>query len=314
MTAEIVVLGGGVGGALTANLLAKRLPAGSARIRLVDATGLHVYQPGFLYLALGKSDSRWLTRDVRSLLRDEVELVVDRAASIDAGARKIELERGEVLGYDYLVLSTGAPVDETAVPGLREGTHNFYSMSAAERLREALRTFTGGTLVVGVAAMPYKCPPAPVEFALMVEDHLRARGVRDRTTIRFLSPIGRAFTIESASRLVQPIFEERGIELRTFVNIETVDPKARRLSTLEGEEYDYDLAVIVPPHHGARVVRESGLTAGGDWVPVDRNTLRVKNQENVFAIGDCTDLPISKAGSTAHFEAPVVVEQIVSRI
>ena len=313
MAAEIVVLGGGVGGTLTANLLAKKL-GGKARIRVVDATGRHVYQPGWLYLALDQADSRWLSKDLRRLLRDDVELLVDRAEAIDAATRSVRLEHFGPLHYDYLVIATGAVLDKAAVPGLELGAADFYSSVGAQRLRETLRTFEGGDLLVGVAGMPYKCPPAPVEFALLVEEYLRKRGVRHRTNIKFLSPLNRAFTIESASRLVAPIFEERGIELHTFVNVEEVDPDKKELTSLEGETFSYDLAVLVPPHTGARLVVDSGLAEGGGWLPTDPQTLRVGDLDDVFALGDATNLPISKSGSTAHFEAPVIVSQIAAAV
>ncbi len=314
MPADIVVLGGGVGGALTANLLAKRLEPHQARIRVVDPTGLHVYQPGYLYVALDQANAGWLSRDLRSLLRDDVEILIDRAVEIDPTAQAVRLERDGPIRFDHLVVATGSHLDRAAVPGLAQATHDFYSLTGAERLREALRTFRGGDLVIGVAGMPYKCPPAPVEFALMVDEYVRKRGVRDRTTIKFLSPLNRAFTIESASKMVQPIFEERGIELHTFVNVETVDPDKRQLTSLEGETFDFDLAVLVPPHRGAQVLIDSGLGERGGWLPVDTATLQVTGHDSIFAIGDATNLPISKSGSTAHFEAPAVVEQIVAAV
>lgn len=311
---RIVILGAGVGGTLTANLLAKALPAGAADVTLVDATGLHTYQPGWLYVALDRANAGWLARDVRSLLRDEIDLVIDRAVEIDHAGNRVMLERGGELGYDHLVIATGSHLDEAAVPGFREGANHFYSTAAAERLREALRRFDGGDLVIGVAGLPYKCPVAPLEFAFMVEEQLRKRGLRDRTNIRYLSPINRAFTIETVSTMVEPMLAERGIEVSTFANVETVDPVERRIDTLEGESFHYDLAVLIPQHVGAEVVRKTGLADVQGWLKVDRHTLRVQGTENVYAIGDATDLPISKAGSTAHFEAPVVVEQIVAAI
>lgn len=310
---EVVVLGGGVGGTLTANLLSRRL-GDRVHVRLVDATGLHVYQPGLLYVSLGMERSGRLTRDVRSLLRDDVELVVDRATRIDATAAKIELERGGVTGFDFLVLATGSQLDYSTVPGLREGSHNFYGFAEAERLREALRRFDGGRLLIGVAGFPYKCPPAPVEFALLVDGYLRRRGIRERTQIDFLSPLGRAFTIESASRMVEPIFVSKGIRLHTFANVERVDPTSREVTTLEDETFGYDLAVLIPQHKGADAVVGPELTNDSQWVPVDPGTLQVRGQQRIYALGDCTDLPISKAGSTAHFEAPVVTEGIAAAI
>lgn len=314
MPADIVVLGGGVAGTLTANLLSKKLSTDEARIRLVDATGIHVYQPGWLYTALDRADSRWLSKDVRHLLRDDIELVIDRAVRIDPVARAVHLGRGDVLTYDYLVLATGAHLDRESVPGLVDGAHDFYSSTGALRLREALRQFDGGRIVVGVAGMPYKCPPAPVEFALLLDDYLRKRGIRDNSHIDFLSPLNRAFTIESASKLVAPIFERKGIELHTFVNVESVDVDKKQLTSLEGETFDYDLAVLIPPHRGASVLADSGLTDAGGWVPTNPVTLEAKGYSGLFAIGDSTDLPISKSGSTAHFEAPVVAEQIAADI
>jgi sulfide:quinone oxidoreductase len=313
MAARIVVLGGGVGGTLVANLLDKTLRR-DAEVTVVDPTGMHDYQPGYLYVALGEASGHWLSRDERTLLRPNVELAVEEAVKIDAEAQKVELRRGGNLAYDYLVIATGARLVHDAVPGLVEGAHGFYSLADAERLREALRTFRGGAVRIGVAGIPYKCPPAPVEFTFMVEEYLRNSGLRDRSTVNLLSPLNRAFTIESASTLIAPIMEERGIELTTFFNVETVDPSAGTVSSLEGETLPYDLLVLVPPHKGAQVVIDSALGDAGGWLPTDKHTLAVEGQERIFAVGDATNLPISKSGSTAHFEAPVIASRIASLV
>jgi sulfide:quinone oxidoreductase len=313
MPARIVVLGGGVGGTLAANLLAKRL-GGDARVTVVDPTGMHVYQPGFLYAALGKANGRWLARDERTLLRDDVELVVEPATRVEADQGVVRLGHGGSLAWDYLVLATGARLLPDQVPGLVEGAHEFYSLEGALRLREALRRFGGGRVLVGVAGIPYKCPPAPVEFTLMLDQYLRKRGVRDKSELTLLSPLNRAFTIEPASKLVQPLMEARGIGLETFFNVESVDPAAGTVSSLEGDKAAYDLLVLVPPHAGQAVVEASGLGDAGGWVPTDRTTLQHLRHERVFALGDATDLPISKSGSTAHFEAPVIASRIASLV
>jgi sulfide:quinone oxidoreductase len=311
MPARIVVLGGGVGGTIAANLLSKKLGRDAA-ITVVDPTGMHVYQPGFLYVALGQANGRWLTRDERTLLRPDVELAVERAIRIHPDAGTVQLERGGSLDFDYLVLATGARLVPAAVPGLVEGAHEFYSLDGAQRLREELRGFRGGAIRVGIAGIPYKCPPAPVEFVFMLDAYLRKRGMRDRSEITLLSPLNRAFTIESASKVIQPILEERGINLTTFFNVETVDPSARVVASLEGEKADYDLLVLVPPHRGQQLIDDSDLGDPGGWLPTDRHTLQVGEHERIFAIGDATNLPISKSGSTAHFEAPVVASRIAS--
>jgi sulfide:quinone oxidoreductase len=310
MPARVVVLGGGVGGTLAANLVAKELGR-DVRVTVVDATGMHVYQPGFLYVALDQANALWLARDERTLLRRDVDLVVDMATRIDPTAQTVTLARSGTLAYDYLVLATGSRLDRDAVPGYGD-THDFYSLEGALRLREALRRFDGGRIALGVAGIPYKCPPAPVEFVLMAEEYLRKRGIREKSSVTLLSPLNRAFTIESASKLVQPIFDRRGIGLTTFFNVESVDTTARTVTSLEGETAEYDLLILVPPHKGSAVVMDSGLGDAGGWVPTDRNTLAHTQHERIFAIGDATDLPISKSGSTAHFEAPIVASRIAS--
>ena len=206
MPAQVVVLGGGVGGTLTANLLARQLGR-DVHVTVVDPTGMHLYQPGFLYAALGKANGRWLARDERTLLRREVDLAVEAATLVEPDRGRVRLAHGGSLAFDYLVVATGARLVPGEVPGLVEGAHEFYSLEGALRLREALRRFTGGRVLVGVAGIPYKCPPAPVEFTLMLDQYLRRQGVRDRTELTLLSPLNRAFTIESASKLVQPIME-----------------------------------------------------------------------------------------------------------
>jgi sulfide:quinone oxidoreductase len=311
--ARIVILGGGVGGTLAANLLSKELGR-EARITVVDPTGMHHYQPGYLYVALGQANGRWLVRDERSLLRKDVALVVEPAIRIHPEARTLQLERGGSLDWDYLVLATGARLVHEQIPGLAQGAHGFYSLPDAQRLREALRRFRGGRVLVGIAGIPYKCPPAPVEFTFMVDEYLRRRGIRERSEVRLLSPLNRAFTIESASKVIQPIMEARGIGLTTFFNVEAVDPSAHVVSSLEGEKDEYDLLVLVPPHRGQQVVIDSHLGDAAGWLPTDRHTLQVEGHERIFAMGDATNLPISKSGSTAHFEAPVVASRIASLI
>jgi sulfide:quinone oxidoreductase len=313
MPPRVVILGGGVGGTLTANLLARGLGR-DVHVTVVDPTGMHLYQPGLLYLALGQANGQWLSRDERTLLRKDVELVIDGAARIDADAHTVELQRGGTLPYDYLVLATGARLVPEQIPGLVGHAHDFYSLDGAQRLREALRSFRGGRVAVGVAGIPYKCPPAPVEFVFLLEELFRRRGIRSRSEITLLSPLNRAFTIESASRLVQPLMEQRGIRLETFFNVESVDPSAGAVSSLEGDKAEYDLLVLVPPHRGQPVIEESGLGDVGGWVPTDRHTLQHELRGDIFAIGDATNLPISKSGSTAHFEAPVIASRIASLI
>jgi sulfide:quinone oxidoreductase len=316
---RIVILGGGVGGTLVANLLARRLRAQlddhSATVTVVDGSGSHVYQPGFMYIAMGGERAERLERPERSLLDHRVQLVVGEVVRIAPESRLIELADGTWLGYDQLVLATGSRIVPEEIPHFAQEAHHFYTAKAALHLRMALDDFRGGRIVIGIAGMPYKCPPAPLEVAFLIEAELRERGLRDKTEMHFCSPIGRAFTIESVSEMATPVLTQKGIELHTFFNVETIDPERKVVLSLEGEELPYDLLILVPPHKGAQVLIDSGLApAPGGWLPTDRHTLQVGGRPDVFALGDATDLPLSKAGSTAHFEAPVVVERIVARV
>jgi sulfide:quinone oxidoreductase len=316
---RILILGGGVGGTLTANLLVKKLrrqlKAGEVSITVVDQTGLHTYQPGFMYIAMGGERAEKLQRPERGLLDSRVALVIGEIEKVDEPTQTVHLNDGQRLAYDYLVLATGSRIVPEAIEHFDTEAHHFYSAEAALELRRALDAFTGGRIVVAIAGMPYKCPPAPLEVSFLIESELRQRGLRDKSELHFCSPIGRAFTIESVSEMATPIFEAKGIEVHTFFNVEAIDPERKVVQSLEGEELPYDLLILVPPHKGQQFLMDSGLApAPGGWLPTDRATLQVGGRTNVFALGDATDLPLSKAGSTAHFEAPVVTERIVARV
>ena len=315
---RVVILGGGVGGTLTANLLVRKLrheiDRHEATVTLVDEKGEHVYQPGFMYIAMGGERAENLTRPERSLLDDRVLLQVARAMYIDEANARIDLEDGSHIGYDQLVIATGSRIVPEEIEHFAEEAHHFYSAEAALKLRHALDAFTGGKIVIGIAGMPYKCPPAPLEVAFLIESELRERGLREKTEMHYCSPIGRAFSIESVSEMATPILEQKGIELHTFFNVETIDAGRKVVQSLEGEELPYDLLILVPPHRGAKLVIDSGLAPASGWLPTDHHTLQVGGRPNVYALGDATDLPLSKAGSTAHFEAPIVAERVAAAV
>jgi sulfide:quinone oxidoreductase len=316
---RIVIVGGGVGGTLTANLLVKRLrrqlKAGEVTITVIDLSGKHTYQPGFMYIAMGGERAESLQRPERGLLDPWAHMIIGVVTKIDERTHTVHLSDGERIGYDYLVLATGSRIVPEEIEHFETEAHHFYTAEAALKLRQALDAFNGGRIVIGIAGMPYKCPPAPLEVAFLIEAELRERGLRDRSALHFCSPIGRAFTIESVSEMATPILEQKGIELHTFFNVESIDPARKTVVSLEGEELPYDLLILVPPQRGQQFLIDSKLApAPGGWLPTDRNTLRVGDRSNVFALGDATDLPLSKAGSTAHFEAPVVTERIVAAI
>lgn len=330
---RVVVLGGGVGGTLAANLIGRKLKseirAGAASVTVVDASGAHAYQPGYMYIAMGNEKPEKLVRPERSLLDKNIDLVVDTITAIDTAGQKVTLGSGSVLAYDQLVIATGSRILPETMANFEGEAHHFYTAEAAAALRQALNAFQGGKIVIGIAGIPYKCPPAPLEVAFLVESELRERGLREKSELTFLSPINRAFTIESVSEMATPIFGEKGIKLELLAGVSEIDAERKVVITDAFEEHPYDLLICVPPHKGAQVVIDSGIAPKSGWIPTDRHTLQVKTvakpapgtadediprYPNVYALGDATDLPLSKAGSTAHFEAPVVAERVAAAV
>ena len=317
MTHDIVVVGGGTGGTVLANRLAERLgpelEAGTARVTLLSDDPDHVYKPTFLYVPFGEKTVADAKRPLTELVDDRVDVEIDRLEAVDTEGKRLDLRDGPTRSYDQLVLAMGANLAPDDVPGLVEGGHHFYGPAGAEALREELATFTEGHLVLSVVGVPHMCPAAPVEFVLMVDDWLRERGRREDVELTYTYPIMRAHGIQTIADWASAEFEERDITLETFVNVESVDPDAGTMATMEGNELDYDLLVAIPPHAGSDIVADAGLGEDG-WVAVDKHTLEADHAEDVYAIGDVADVPTSKAGSVAHFEAGVVADRITSRL
>lgn len=318
MTEHVVIVGGGTGGTVVANRLAddlsREIDAGEVDVTLVTDDPDHLYKPTFLYVAFGQRNPADARRPLRELLHRRVTLEINRVVDIDTDARRLELQDGNRrIAYDHLVLATGAKLAPETVPGLQEGGHHFYSADGATRLRDALATFTEGTLVLSVIGVPHMCPAAPVEFTLMADDWFRERGVRDDIDIVYTYPIQRAHGIEAVADWASDEFAARDITLETFCNPEEVDADAQELHTMEGDVIEYDLLVAIPPHRGDELISTAGLGDEG-WVTVDKHTLEATAAEDVYAIGDTADVPTSKAGSVAHFEAGVVADRLASRV
>ena len=314
---RVVVVGSGDGGTFTANLLASELHdeivGGLASVQLVGEHLHHPFQPGNLDIAFKGAPPDRYVKEETDLIRKEVEFVKDPAVKIDFKAKSVTTKGERVLGYDYLVIATGAVADPSKVPGLAEGALNFHTGGvSSRRIWDALQAFEGGTVVVAIAGTPHKCPPSPNEAAFMLDEFFQKKGTRDRVKIRFLTPYPRCYPAEKISRVVEPMVHNRGIEGTTFFNVDSVDPAGRKIYSLEGEVFDYDLLISVPPHHGADVIIDSGIGDQDGYVPTDRGTMKVQGQEVVYAIGDATNIPISKSGVVDHLQSVVVARNIVA--
>ncbi|MDP6707684.1 MAG: FAD/NAD(P)-binding oxidoreductase [Alphaproteobacteria bacterium] len=316
MTKRILIVGGGLAGTIVANgacrQLSKELRSGDVSITMIGATDTHLYQPGLLYLPFGRAREAELFRDQRKVLDRRVHFFVDPATKIDVDANQVTTESGKTYGYDYLVLATGSRIVPSDIPGMAEGAQWFYDLDGAKRMRDALEAFEGGKVVVNVSA-PHKCPVAPLEITFMMYEYFQARGLMDKTEITYTYPIGRLHALEPVALWAQPEFDKYGIKYETFFNTKAVDPEAKTIESEEGSTLPYDLLVAIPPHRGAQVIEDSDLGAGG-WVPTDRVSLHREGSDNVFVVGDTTNIPISKAGSTAHFEADTMIDNLVSLV
>jgi sulfide:quinone oxidoreductase len=321
----VVILGGGVGGLVAANELARRLPEGH-RIVLVERSGRHAFAPSFLWLMTGDRRPAQITRGVRSLVPRRVEVVQAEARSIDTGNRRVDTGGG-TLAYDHLVVALGAELAPEAIPGLAEGAQTFYTLDGAERLHRALREFKGGTVAVVVSALPYKCPGAPHEAAMLLADSLGRRGLRGKAELHLFTPEPQPMPVAGPElgSAVAGMLEGRGIVFHPSHKLSAVRPEAREL-VFDGKPHaGYDLLVAIPPHRGPRLVGEAGLANEAGWVPVDRRTLATA-RERVYAIGDVTAIPIPgrwkpdvplmlpKAGVFAHGQARLVAQRIAAEI
>ncbi|MHA1303016.1 MAG: NAD(P)/FAD-dependent oxidoreductase, partial [Candidatus Heimdallarchaeaceae archaeon] len=312
---RVVVLGGGFAGLTVANKMARKAKKNNIEVTLIEPLDFNTYEPGLLLYAFNKKPLSKLTKPIHKILHKRVKYIRMRAKRIDTEANKVILEHDEEIPYDYLILATGVHyIEKDFKFNEQKNIHHFYSIPETEKLRRMLRSFEGGTIVISPSTVPYKCPPAPVEFTLLLDEFLRKRGLREKTTIKYLYPLSKPFTIPEVAEKVEVMYEKRGIEFISFCNYERIDVENKKFISFEGEEIDYDELVLVPLHEGQQVIKDSGLGDREGYVPTDKFTLKVKGYDNIYAIGDCTDLPTSKSGTVAHFSAGIVVKNIIYQI
>src|SRR5512146_389269 len=311
---RILVVGGGMGGTILANNLARRLAgelrSGKTRITMLSASDKHMYQPGLLYLAVGRTTPDELYRDQRSLLEPGIEFHADPVEEFHLDKNQVKTKSGKIHAYDTIVIATGSRPVANEIPGLAENAEQFYTEESALKMFKRLQTFQGGKVVIAVG-VPHKCPMAPLEITFMLYDYFKDRGILDKTQIHYTYPIGRTHSLENVAKWATPEMERRGITYETLFNMKEVDGAKKVVKSEEGSEASYDLLISIPAHRGMEVIEQNKLGQNG-WIPTDRHTLKMEGRDNVFILGDTTNLPISKAGSTAHFEAEVVGENIAA--
>jgi sulfide:quinone oxidoreductase len=316
---HLLILGGGTAGTMIANRLRRRLDHREWMVIVVDRDDEHHYQPGYLFIPFGGYGADDVVRPRRELLATGVEFLLGEVDRIDAPQSRVVLQDGRQIHYDYLVIASGTTPRPDQTPGMlgpqwHQSIFDFYTLEGAQALAAAWERFDHGQLVVHITEMPIKCPVAPLEFAFLAEASLRRRGLRDRVEIVFVTPLDGAFTRPVASARLGAMLEERKIRVEPDFMVECIDDERQVLVSYDEREVPFDLLVTVPLNMGADFVARSGLGDELNYVPVDKHTFLSAAYDNIFAIGDASDIPASKAGSVAHFSVEIFVENFQQHV
>lgn len=316
---NLVILGAGTAGTMMANHLVSKLPKNDWGITIVDQFKTHYYQPGFLFLPFDIYTSKQVKKDGKKFIPRGVDYIQKKIEFIISDKNVVTFEDTTTLNYDILIVATGTKIAPQEVEGMdgpmwRKNIFDFYTYEGAKALRNKLRNWKGGKLVVHITEMPIKCPVAPLEFAFLADSYFKKKGMRDKVDITYVTPLDGAFTKPKATKALQYLLKEKNIKEVTDFNIERVDYENNKIIDYADVTVDYDLLVTVPTNMGDELLERSNLGDELNFIPTHKATLQTTANKNIFAIGDCTNLPASKAGSVAHFEAEILTENILRYI
>ena len=312
---NLVILGAGTAGTMMANHLIGKLPKNEWNVTIVDQYKTHYYQPGFLFLPFDIYTTKQVKKKGKKFIPKGARYILQKIEKIVPEENKVILEY-DTLSYDILIIATGTKIAPEEIEGMKgpkwhKNIFDFYTYEGAKGLRNKLREWKGGKLAVHITEMPIKCPVAPLEFAFLADSFFVNKGMRDKVEISFVTPLDGAFTKPKATETLHYLLEEKGIKEVTDFNIESIDYENNKMIDYSGKEVEYDLLVTVPTNLGDEVIERSGLGDDMNFVPTHKATLQSKAHENIFVIGDATNLPASKAGSVAHFEAEILTDNIL---
>jgi len=316
----IVILGAGTGGVIISNMLRRKLAVNQWAIKIIDRSLLHIYQPGLIFIPFQLYDYKNrqdLTRPISDPLPSNVEFVNAEIKLIDHHNKKVETDNGNI-HYDWLISAMGCHIVPDEVEGLADAmghdVHTFYTLDAALAFQKAVGKMTEGRLVIDIADMPIKCPVSPIEFAFLADYYFHLRGIRDRVKIDLVTPLDSAFTKPISSRVLTEIAQNKNINIVTNFALESVESDNKRIASFDGRSVDYDMLAIIPPNFGPQALEDSGLGDGTGYALTHPRTLKSRKADNIFLIGDNSNVSTSKAGSVAHFEAETVVENVLREI
>ena len=314
---RIVIIGSGAGGTIVANQLRGQLPEDEWEIVIIDRDEQHHYQPGYLFIPFGIYTREDVLQPKRLFIPRGVEFVLDEVTTVDPGGRKVHTRQG-TYDYDWLVVATGARLKPDEVEGMAEAwdtdIHTFYTLSGAQRLRNALKYFTCGKIVLNIAELPFKCPIAPLEFLFMCDWFLTVSGARSSVELELVTPLDSVFTKPIAAKALAHVAERKKINVTPNFHIARVNASQKTIEGHDGRNVGYDLLVSIPPHFGEACLLQSGLVDPMGYVAVNKNTLKADKAGRIFVLGDAANVPTSKAGSVAHYQAYTLVENLLREI
>jgi sulfide:quinone oxidoreductase len=316
---KLVILGAGTAGTMMLNKLEPVLDKDEWQITIVDQYETHYYQPGFLFIPFGIYNKNDVIKPKRDFFPSSVNVILDSIDKIKPKENKVILGNKTVLNYDYLIVATGCKINPGETEGLaEEGWHknifDFYTIEGALALSHFMKYWEGGKLVLNITEMPIKCPVAPLEFVFLADWWFTEQGIRDKVDISYVTPLDGAFTKPRASKVFGDFLTKKNINLIPEFSTGRVDHKNNKIISWDEKEVPYDLLITIPTNMGDDSIARSGMGDELNFIPTDKQTLQSKDYENIFVIGDATDLPSSKAGSVAHFEADVLFENFLSVI
>jgi sulfide:quinone oxidoreductase len=270
-----------------------------------------------LFVPFGIQKANTLVRSRKKYILPDVNFVIDEITHIDPDKKEVKTKKHK-FSYDFLVISTGCKVVPEENDGLMEAwgknAFSFYTIEGAEMLHKKLKEFDGGKLVMNIAELPFKCPVAPIEFVFLADWYFKNRGIRHKTEIEFVTPLPGAFTKPKASAVFIESAKSKNIKITTSFELNAVNGKEKYIESIKGDKVSFDTLVVVPSTIGDKVISDSGMDDGIGYVPTHHNTLKALKHDGIYVIGDATNVPTSKAGSVAHYEADVVVFNIMSEI
>ena len=314
---KLLILGAGTAGTMMLNKLYNALDKNEWQITIVDQHETHYYQPGFLFIPFGIYSRNDVIKPKRDFFPSGVNAIIAQIDKVEPENNRVLLNNNQVLSYDLLLIATGSRISPEETEGMKDklwhkNIFDFYTIEGACALKNFFKHWEGGKLVLNITEMPIKCPVAPLEFVFLADSYFTGKGIRDKVDIHFVTPLPGAFTKPKASAILGDFLDKKNIRLTTDFSIGRVDNDAKKIISWDEQEVPFDVLVTIPTNKGDDYIKRSSMGDELNFIPTDKHSLRSEKYENIFVIGDTTNLPSSKAGSVAHFQSEILFENMLS--